>query len=83
MAAGTAPAEPGVGRPDRAPGGRGLLILGPLGADNPLWVSEPVGETPVFNLLLWVYGVPAVLFGLAAAELRKRESRGWRRPWRS
>ncbi len=56
-------------------GGAAFLILGPLGAGNPLWVSEPVGETPVWNLLLWVYGVPAVLFGLAAAELRKRESR--------
>jgi uncharacterized membrane protein len=56
-------------------GGAALLILGPLGSDNPLWVSEPVGETPIWNLLLWVYGVPAVLFGLAAAELRRRESR--------
>jgi uncharacterized membrane protein len=56
-------------------GGAALMILGPLGADNPLWVSEPVGETPVFNLLLWVYGVPAVLFALAATELRKRTSR--------
>lgn len=56
-------------------GGAALLILGPLGFDNPLWVSEPVGETPVWNLLLWVYGVPAVLFGLAAAELRRRDSR--------
>jgi uncharacterized membrane protein len=34
-----------------------------------------VGETPVLNLLLWIYGVPAVLFGLAAAELRQRGSR--------
>lgn len=56
-------------------GGAAFMILGPLGADNPLWVSEPVGETPVFNLLLWAYGVPAILFGWAAAELRKRESR--------
>jgi len=55
-------------------GGAALMILGPLGVDNPLWTSEPVGETPVFNLLLWVYGVPALLFGLAAAELRKRAS---------
>lgn len=56
-------------------GGAAFLILGPLGADNPLWMSEPVGETLVFNLLLWTYGVPAVLFALATAELRKRESR--------
>lgn len=55
-------------------GGAALMILGPFGVDNPLWAGEPVGETPVFNLLLWVYGAPAVLFGLAAAELRKRES---------
>lgn len=51
------------------------MILGPLLADNPLWVSEPVGEMPLFNLLLWVYGVPAVLFTLAAAELRRRETK--------
>jgi len=56
-------------------GGAALMIVGPLGVDNPLWESEPVGETVIFNLLLWVYGVPAVLFGLAATELRKRESR--------
>lgn len=56
-------------------GGAAMMLLGPLGADNPLWVAEPVGETPIWNLLLWVYGVPAVLFGLATAELRKRESR--------
>ncbi|HYU32984.1 MAG TPA: DUF2339 domain-containing protein [Thermoanaerobaculia bacterium] len=54
--------------------GAALMIMGPLGFDNPLWASEPVGETLIFNLLLWVYGVPAVLFGLAAAELGKRES---------
>jgi uncharacterized membrane protein len=55
-------------------GGAALMIVGPLGFDNPLWSSEPVGEMPVFNLLLWVYGVPAVLFGFAAAELRRRGS---------
>ena len=51
------------------------MLLGPLFLDNPLWAGEPVGETPVFNLLLWVYGVPALLFGLAAAELRRRETK--------
>jgi uncharacterized membrane protein len=51
------------------------MILGPVLAGNPLWTGEPVGETPVLNLLLWVYGVPAVLFALAAAELRRRETR--------
>lgn len=56
-------------------GAAAMAIVGPLLADNPLWAGEPVGETPVFNLLLWTYGVPAVLFGLAAAELRKRGSK--------
>lgn len=51
------------------------MLAGPLFFDNPLWAGEPVGETPIFNLLLWVYGVPALLFGLAAAELRRRETR--------
>jgi uncharacterized membrane protein len=42
---------------------------------NPLWDHQAVGETPVFNLLLWVYAVPAVLLGIATAELRRRDSR--------
>jgi uncharacterized membrane protein len=42
-----------------------------LGA-NPLWWHHPVGQTPVFNALLWVYGVPAVLCLLAAWELDRR-----------
>jgi uncharacterized membrane protein len=42
---------------------------------NPLWHHGAVGETPVFNLLLWSYGLPAVLFGLATPELWRRGSR--------
>jgi uncharacterized membrane protein len=44
---------------------------------NPLWTSHAVGGTPVFNLLLFVYGVPAVLALLAARRLeRSGETRG-------
>ena len=43
---------------------------------NPLWNHEPVGATPVVNLLLWVYGVPALLAALTSRELRRREERG-------
>ncbi|HVT60071.1 MAG TPA: DUF2339 domain-containing protein [Thermoanaerobaculia bacterium] len=39
---------------------------------NPLWRHEPVGSTPVFNLLLWAYGAPAVAGALAAGEVRRR-----------
>ncbi|HSF40265.1 MAG TPA: DUF2339 domain-containing protein, partial [Thermoanaerobaculia bacterium] len=62
-------------------GGRAILalgttlgILGPVLFANPLWNHEPVGETPIWNLLLWVYGVPAALTALAARELRSRGS---------
>jgi uncharacterized membrane protein len=62
-------------------GGRALLGLGAVAAligpgviDNPLWTHATVGETPVFNLLLWTFGLPAVLLGFGAAELWRRES---------
>lgn len=42
---------------------------------NPLWDHGEVGETPVFNLLLWSFGLPAVLLALATPELRRRGSR--------
>jgi uncharacterized membrane protein len=42
---------------------------------NPLWNHEAVGETPVFNLLLWSYGLQAALLAVATPELRRRGSR--------
>ncbi|MEA1653000.1 DUF2339 domain-containing protein [Nitrospirillum sp. BR 11164] len=42
------------------------VVLVQLGMLNPLWAVEPVGPWPVFNLLLLVYALPALLFGLAA-----------------
>ncbi|HEY2737102.1 MAG TPA: DUF2339 domain-containing protein, partial [Thermoanaerobaculia bacterium] len=53
--------------------GAALVFLGAM--LNPLWDHGAVGETPVFNLLLWSYGLPAVLLGLATPELRRRGSR--------
>lgn len=66
-------------------GGRILLGLAALAALalpsvilNPLWIRSAVGETPVFNLLLWIYGLPAVVLGFGTAELRRRGS--WKLP---
>ncbi|MFC5067200.1 DUF2339 domain-containing protein [Flaviflagellibacter deserti] len=42
----------------------GVIVLG-LTAINPL-VIDNLGTTPVFNPLLWGYGVPALSFGAAA-----------------
>jgi uncharacterized membrane protein len=42
---------------------------------NPLWHHGAVGETPFFNLLLWSYGLSAVLLGLATPELWRRGGR--------
>jgi uncharacterized membrane protein len=39
---------------------------------DPRIVGNDVGTTPIFNWLLWGYGVPAVSFWLAAHILRKR-----------
>lgn len=46
-------------------------LLGPVLASNARWAHVAVGETPVFNLLLWTYGLPAALLAFAAAELRR------------
>jgi uncharacterized membrane protein len=55
-------------------GGRGLLTLaafqiglGHLLANNPLFIDEPVGVWPLFNLLGLAYLAPAVLCWLLAA----------------
>lgn len=63
-------------------GGRGLVVLGGLGVlvgpcllVNPLWRHIWVGSTPVVNLLLFSYGLPALLLGfLARAAGRSRET---------
>lgn len=56
--------------------GVGCEMIGPVLAVNPLWNGDPVGDVPVFNLLLWIYGVPAVLVALGAREMSRRESGG-------
>ncbi|WP_416211174.1 DUF2339 domain-containing protein [Nitrospirillum sp. BR 11828] len=42
------------------------VVVVQLGILNPLWAEEPVGSWPVVNLLLLIYALPALLFGLAA-----------------
>lgn len=51
-------------------GAIGLLILGRVVWD-PAIAGDNLGTTPVFNWLLWGYGVPAVSFGLAAMILAR------------
>jgi uncharacterized membrane protein len=41
---------------------------------NPVWSHSPVGEWPVLNGLLWIYGLPALLLFLIAHRL---EGRSW------
>jgi uncharacterized membrane protein len=55
--------------------GRGLLalaaaqiVLGHLLVSNPLFVDDPVGTWPVFNLLGLAYLAPAILCGLLAGD---------------
>jgi uncharacterized membrane protein len=40
-------------------------------AFNPLWCAESIGTTPVLNYLLYIYGLPAVLFLPIAGQLRR------------
>lgn len=44
-----------------------VLVIGPLLWRNPMFTPEPVGAMPVFNWLLYIYGLPAAL--LAALSL--------------
>jgi uncharacterized membrane protein len=41
-------------------------------ADDPRIVGDEVGTTPIFNWLLWGYGVPAASFWGASALMRRR-----------
>jgi uncharacterized membrane protein len=51
--------------------GIGLLValLFPCLGENPLWTRHDVGATPLWNSLLYVYGVPAALALLFARQL--------------
>lgn len=55
--------------------GAALAIAWPVLLANPLWDRQEVGAVPVFNFLLWAYGLPAALAVLGARELRPRGSR--------
>jgi uncharacterized membrane protein len=52
----------------------GVLVAGVLAriAWNPLIVGTDLGTTPIFNWLLWGYGVPAAAFWLGGHILRRR-----------
>ena len=52
----------------------GLYVLYNMLLHNPLWSSESIGNTPVFNVLLIGYGIPVVLAVIIykrIAELKK------------
>lgn len=50
----------------------GVAVLVPGFAQNPLWTHQEVGSTTIFNLVLWVYGLPAILAVILARLLRRR-----------
>lgn len=50
--------------------GLGVVVAGRL-ANDPRIVGADLGATPVFNWLLFGYGMPAVTFGLAAWVMRR------------
>lgn len=57
--------------------GVGVSLLGTLLIDNPLWVANNVGSTPVFNGLWYVY-LPTILALAALAHaLRRHGQWGW------
>lgn len=46
-------------------------LVGPALFGNPLFEAASVGETPIWNALLFVYGVPIPLFLLAASAVER------------
>jgi uncharacterized membrane protein len=52
--------------------GVAALLLGPLLLANPVFTGDPVGATPVFNELLYAYGLPAALAWWAAWWIKRR-----------
>ena len=48
-----------------------LLVMGRIALD-PQIVGSDVGKTPIFNWLLWGYGVPTLAFWYAGRVLRRR-----------
>ncbi|MFG1358805.1 DUF2339 domain-containing protein [Xanthobacter pseudotagetidis] len=57
--------------------GLGLLVAAHVGAD-PTIAGDQLGTTPIFNWLLWGYGVPAAAFA-ASAHLLGRTADDWPR----
>ena len=45
-------------------------VTAPGFALNPLWNHWPVGDQPIWNALLWIYGVPALLLVLVARMMK-------------
>jgi len=52
--------------------GLGWTVIVTLLAANPYWNGFEVGDTPIFNLLLPAYGLPALLLALGANELARQ-----------
>jgi uncharacterized membrane protein len=52
-----------------------LLAFGPVLVANPAWSDRAVGATPIFNLLLAVYGLPALLLGMHTVAAARRGRR--------
>lgn len=51
------------------------VLAGPCLADNPLWDHQLVGVTPLLNVLVAAYALPAILAIVAAAEVRRHGGR--------
>jgi len=52
--------------------GFGLIVAARLFYEPRIIGDDLIGTTPVFNWLLWGYGVPALAFGLSASVLQRR-----------
>jgi uncharacterized membrane protein len=61
----------------RAIGGIGLgwTVLVTLLATNPYWNGFDVGAMPILNLVLFAYGIPALVLGVGANELARQRHR--------
>ena len=55
--------------------GLGWTLLVTLLFASPYWNGFEVGATPIVNLVLFAYGLPALLLGLGASELARQRHR--------
>ncbi|MCC7407770.1 MAG: DUF2339 domain-containing protein [Phycisphaeraceae bacterium] len=54
-----------------------LLLIGPVAIHNPRWSGQPVGEHLIWNWLLYIYALPALLLMAIRGEYTRPRPADW------